>query len=112
MEKVDYSKYLDCSDSNFKLPIRADNYETTYDDPFNFTKIDLEGILSINLDSLIYIVNKDIKDSGLNNYTFYNFEDFFNELLDINMLYQYTVDSDDLKALYSCVMDNIKKVKE
>ena len=57
-------------------------------------------------------INKDIKDSGLNNYTFYNFKDFFNELLDINMLYQYTIDSDDLKALYSCAMENIKKIKE
>lgn len=42
MEKVDYSKYLDVSESNFELPI----------------------------------------------------------------------DSDDLKALYSCVMENIKKIKE
>lgn len=112
MEKVDYSKYLDCSESNFELPIRADSYEATYDDPFNFTEIDLEGILSINLDSLIYMVNKDIKDFGLDNYTFYNFEDFFNELLDINMLDSYEYDSEDLEVLYSCVIDNIKKVKE
>ena len=112
MEKIDYSKYLDVSESNFELPIRADNYEATYDDPFNFIEMDIEGTLSINLDSLISMVNKDIKDSGLDNYTFYNFEDFFNELLDINMLYQYTIDSDDLKALYSCVIENIKKIKE
>ena len=112
MEKIDYSKYLDVSESNFELPIRADNYEATYDDPFNFIEMDIEGTLSINLDSLISMVNKDIKDSGLDDYTFYNFEDFFNELLDINMLYQYTIDSDDLKALYSCVMENIKKIKE
>lgn len=50
MEKVDYSKYLDVSESNFELPIRANNYDT--------------------------------------------------------------IDSDDLKALYSCVMENIKKIKE
>ena len=112
MEKVDYSKYLDVSESNFELPIRADNYDATYDDPFNFTEIALEGILSIGIDSLTSMINKDIKDSGLDNYTFYNFKDFFNELLDINMLYQYTIDSDDLKALYSCVMENIKKIKE
>ena len=112
MEKVNYSKYLDVSESNFELPIRADNYEATYDDPFNFIEMDIEGTLSINLDSLISMVNKDIKDSGLDDYTFYNFEDFFNELLDINMLYQYTIDSDDLKALYSCVIENIKKIKE
>lgn len=48
--KVDYSKYLDVSESNFELPIRANNYDT--------------------------------------------------------------IDSDDLKALYSCVMENIKKIKE
>lgn len=54
MEKVDYSKYLDVSESNFELPIRANNYDAT----------------------------------------------------------QYTIDSDDLKALYSCVMENIKKIKE
>ena len=112
MEKVDYSKYLNVSEYNFELPIRAYNYEATYDNPFNFTEIDSEGILSIDLDSLITMVNRDIKDSGLDNYTFYNFKDFFNELLDINMLYQYTIDSDDLKALYSCVMENIKKIKE
>ena len=112
MEKVNYSKYLDVSESNFELPIRADNYEATYDDPFNFTEIDLEGILSICSDSLISLVNKDIKDSGLDNYTFYNFEDFFNELLDINELYSYEVSSKDLKALYSCVIENIKKIKE
>lgn len=112
MEKVDYSKYLDVSKSNFELPIRADNYDATYDDPFNFTEIALEGILSIGIDSLTSMINKDIKDSGLDNYTFYNFEDFFNALLDINMSYQYTIDSDDLKALYSCVMENIKKIKE
>lgn len=32
MEKVDYSKYLDVSESNFELPIRANNYDATYDD--------------------------------------------------------------------------------
>lgn len=112
MEKIDYFKYIDRSGFNFELPIRADNYDTTYDAPFNFTETDSKGILSIGIDSLTSMVNNDIKDSGLDNYTFYNFEDFFNALLDINMPYQYTIDSDDLKALYSCVMENIKKIKE
>ena len=89
MEKVDYFKYLDRSGFNFELPIRADNYDITYNDPFNFIETDSEDILSIGLDSLISMVNKDIKESGLDDYTFYYFRDFFNELLDINELYSY-----------------------
>ncbi len=112
MEKVDYFKYLDSSGFNFELPIKADNYDATYDDPFNFTETDSKGILSIGIDSLTSMVNKDIKDSGIDNYTFYNFRDFFNELLDYNELYEYAIDTKDLKTLYSCVMENIKKIKE
>ena len=109
---MDYSKYLDGSEHNFKLPIKTDNYNETYNNPFNFTETTSEGILSINIDSLITKVNKDKENSGLDNYTFYNFKDFFNELLDYNELYEYVVDSEDLKTLYSCVMENIKKIKE
>ena len=109
MEKSDYSKYLDYSGFNFELPIKADNYDATYDSPFNFTETTLEGILSIGIDSLISMVNKDIKDSGLDNYTFYNFRDFFNELLDCNELYEYAIDTEDLQALYSCIKENLKR---
>lgn len=112
MEKIDYSKYLDESKCNFKLPIWTDTYTATYDKPFNFTYITSEGDLSIDLDALTAMVLKDKKESGLDNYTFYYFRDFFNELLDINELYSYEVYSKDLKALYSCVMDNIKNIKE
>lgn len=109
MEKSDYFKYLDCSGFNFELPIKADNYDATYDSPFNFTETTLKGILSIGIDSLISMVNKDIKDSGLDNYTFYNFRDFFNELLDCNELYEYTIDTEDLQALYSYIKENLKR---
>lgn len=109
MEK-DYYKYLDASEVNFRLPIKKYNYEATYDSPFNFTETTSEDILSIDIDSLTSMINKDIKDSGLDNYTFYNFRNFFNELLDCNELYKYTVDSEDLKILYSCVIENIKQI--
>ena len=112
MDKVDYSKYLDSSGFDFELPIRADNYDATYDNPFNFAKTYSEGVLSIDIDLLVSMVDKDIKDSGLDDYTFYNFRDFFNELLDINMLDSYEYDSEDLEALYSCVMENIKDDKK
>lgn len=109
MDKVDYFKYLDNSGFNFELPIRADNYYTTCDNPFNFAKTDSESILNIGIDSLVSMINKDIKNSGLDDYTFYNFKDFFNELLDYNELYKYTIDTEDLKALYSCVIENLKR---
>lgn len=109
---MDYSKYLDGSEHNFELPIKTDKYNETYNNPFNFTETTSEGILSINLNSLVIKVLTDKKESGLYNYTFYNFRDFFTELLDCNELYEYAVDSEDLKALYSCVIENIKKIKE
>lgn len=112
MKKVDYSKYLDKSKCNFKLPICTDIYTATYNIPFNFTDITSEGNLNIDLDALIEMVLKDKKESGLDNYTFYNFEDFFNELININMLDSYEYDTEDLKALYSCVIENLKKIKE
>ena len=73
---MDYSKYLDGSEHNFELPIKTDNYNQTYNNPFNFTETTSEGILSIDIDSLITKVNKDKENSGLDNYTFYNFRDF------------------------------------
>ena len=112
MEK-DYYKYLDASEANFKLPIRKDDYNAINDcNPFNCIETDTEGTLSIDIDELTTMVHSDKENSGLDNYTFYNFEDFFDELLDINMLDSYEYDSEDLEALYSCVMDNIKKMKE
>lgn len=111
MEK-DYYRYLDASEANFKLPIRKDNYSAINSNPFNCIETDTEGTLSIDIDKLSTMVCSDKENSGLDNYTFYNFEDFFDGLIDINMLDSYDYDSEDLKALYSCVMENIKEVKE
>lgn len=65
MEKVDYSKYLDESKCNFKLPIWTDTYTATYDKPFNFTDTTSEGDLSIDLDALTAMVLKDKKNLDL-----------------------------------------------
>lgn len=107
MEK-DYYKYLDASKANFKLPVRKDDYNAINDNPFNCIETDTEGTLSIDIDELTTMVHSDKENSGLDNYTFYNFEDFFDELLDINMLGSYEYDSEDLETLYSCIMENIK----
>lgn len=108
MEKINYKNYLDSSKENFLLPIHTDSYKEDLNSPFNYIDLSSEGILSINLKSLISEILDSIEDSDTNTYCYDYLKDLIWSLDE--ELFNYDISDYDLKNLYSYLKDTYNNI--
>lgn len=111
LENIDYSTYLDKDKVNFLLPVYLETTDEDFDldSPFNCMYLHISGKVVINIDILVKKVIENITGSELTKeeFSYYNFRDFFYELFYTERAEDYSFVSTDLQALYKCIMERI-----
>lgn len=111
LENIDYSIYLDKDKVNFLLPIYLETTDEDFDldSPFNCMYLYTTGKIEINIDSLVKKVIENMTGSELTKeeFSYYNFRDFFYEIFYTERAEDYSFVSTDLEALYKCIIERI-----